>query len=1055
MKSLKKYFFLLIVVISWNIPLSGQHVKGTTAQVDEAIRLLHLADSLSETEQRQKAFEYAQQAASSFERAELWQKYWEANLLLAGISDYLGAQEQRLQYIHEVLERKKDQPEPLPGLLGLAYRYKGEVMISKGLLDSAQNYIQKSMGLLRQANLWDEYAFAYILTAVVDLNKEAFAAMELNLDSALAIADEHLEPGSSVYTVAYNLLVPYYKGIGEYDRAVDMVNKALGTLQTAQEWSLSDSVFLEGLYHNLGVIYSYKGDFDQAILYYQKALGLGDQLPRQTTERDAATYLSIGIALVEKAAFKKSVDYFYRAINDAIRANTKTTLAQAYQGICFAFNEQNLRDSSSRYLNLLRELDKDGDYPKKDITYRQIGIFHRDQGNYAYAIDTISLALELGRKKYEEPHPELTVSYSYLAEIYFLWDSLEQALQTYQEALKMYGLESGRNPLFSNPKLETLSKDPQTQNAIKGKARTLYRLFLKNKEKKYLEAAFSTYSLAINLTDALRLGYKAEGSKLRLMREELSVYEGGIATAIELYHLAGDKEYLKKAFEFAEKSKAVLLLQEVKSSGAKSLAGVPQSLLQQEKQLKIDLAFYRAELQKAEKAKNDRLLKLYQSYLFDLTSSFDSLKMTLEHDFPLYYKLTYNTETTPVAAVQQKLLGSDMAMIEFVEGDTAIYALLITQNDIFAHVLPKPETFESLMSAFQQGLTDHELIIQSPEKSWQLYVPAANGLYQLLLKPLITDLPEGTKRLIVVPDGALGYIPFEALLTDQVPQQNAGFLTLPYLIRDYTISYGYSASLLTESLDRPRRRLRKGECLAMAPEYDKDGAMTVDGGRGLRFKLGPLPYAKEEVTSIEQYFDGEFLLNKEADKGSFLKYAGSYSIIHLAMHGIIDHEQPMQSKLAFVKAETDEETYLYAYELLGQSLFADLVVLSACESGYGRLDRGEGIMSLARNFIHAGANGVVMSLWKVSDKASANIMGHFYQSLAAHKTVDQALKQAKLNYLEDADDLTAHPFYWAEFIGIGQQRVSSSDWMNYWIGGGIIILLLGGIFFFVKRKNSK
>ena len=1054
MKCSRKYFFLLQAVLLWSLSLSSQHAENVKGEPVDPEYLLRLADSLSETGQNQEAFTYAQRAAKIFHQSNLWQKYWESNLLLAEISDYLSGPAQRLVYINEVLQRKHGQPQPPSDMLGLAYRFKSEIFIRWEQYDSARYYISKSKAFLGQSESRQDYAFAYVVSAVVEYRSFAFDAMQTELDTALIIADTYLEPTDDVYPVTYQLFGALYEATGEYDQAINTANKALDNFQKIRMWNMSDSMFVEGLFHNLGVIYFNKGDYDQAILYLQSALNLGEKLPRDDLQRDAATYLSMGMAWVEKAKFRKSVDFFYKAINNALQENAEKTLISAYQGICFAFKEQKIQDSVSKYLAVLRSFGHIADYPKKDVTYRQIGLFLREEGNYQAAIDTFSLALEIVQERHGKSHPEVTACYNYIAETYMLQGAPDLAIQTYQKVLDSYGMKDKEKSGFSNPEHTILSRDPQMQNVVEGKAKALYSLYLKNKKRQYLDAAFSTFSLAIDLTDALRLGFKAKGSKLQLMREELSVYEGGIATAIELHRLSGDKKYLKKAFDFAEKSKSVLLLEEVKSSGAKSLAGVPENLLQHEKQLKIDLAFYESELQKAEKAKDNNRIKLYQSYLFNLTRSFDSLKTALEKQFPLYYKLSYNTQTTSVEDIQQKLLGADISMIEYVEGDTTIYAFLITADDIFAHILPKNQVFDSLMTAFQEGLTNYQLIVQRPQKSWQLYAPAAYELYHLLIEAVLPDLPADIKRLVVVPDGNLGYIPFEALLTQPPLAQNMSFLDLPYLILEYTISYGYSASLLAESLEHPPNLRRKGECLAMAPVYHDNGGLAgEDAERGIRSLLGPLPYAKEEVAQIAQYFDGKFLMNEAAVKESFLKYAGSYAIIHLAMHGIIDHEQPLQSKLAFVNTGSEEDTYLYAYELLGQSLFADLVVLSACESGYGRLDRGEGIMSLARNFIHAGASGVVMSLWKVSDKASAGIMGHFYQALSTHATVDQALKQAKLRYLDDADDLTAHPFYWADFIGIGQQSITASKWTAYWIGAGIILLMLAGISIFIMRKN--
>jgi CHAT domain-containing protein len=209
----------------------------------------------------------------------------------------------------------------------------------------------------------------------------------------------------------------------------------------------------------------------------------------------------------------------------------------------------------------------------------------------------------------------------------------------------------------------------------------------------------------------------------------------------------------------------------------------------------------------------------------------------------------------------------------------------------------------------------------------------------------------------------------------------------------------------------------------------------------------PIPGAKQEVENISEIFRSDRWTGKEATESTFIEKATGYAILHLAMHTIVNDENPMYSKLVFYQEEGQEEdNLLNTYELFDLSLNAEMAVLSACNTGYGKLQRGEGIMSLARGFLYAGVPSIVMTLWPIEDAATADIMKQFYENLAEGMQKDDALRKAKLDFLENTDMLTAHPHFWASFVNIGPAKplnhTQSSLSTLWWIGGGLILLLL-------------
>jgi CHAT domain-containing protein len=185
--------------------------------------------------------------------------------------------------------------------------------------------------------------------------------------------------------------------------------------------------------------------------------------------------------------------------------------------------------------------------------------------------------------------------------------------------------------------------------------------------------------------------------------------------------------------------------------------------------------------------------------------------------------------------------------------------------------------------------------------------------------------------------------------------------------------------------------------------------------------------------------------------------ANQYRVIHLATHSIVDDENPSFSRLIFsAGSDSTEDGHLHSYELYNLHLNADLVTLSACNTGFGKIQEGEGIMSLARGFAYAGCPNIVMSLWPASDKATAHLMEMFYQGLAAGLSKDAALRKAKLQYLNEADALSANPYFWSSFVFMGEPSPLKTTMPVRGvvaIMAGSILVISGLIYFIRNRKK--
>jgi CHAT domain-containing protein len=305
------------------------------------------------------------------------------------------------------------------------------------------------------------------------------------------------------------------------------------------------------------------------------------------------------------------------------------------------------------------------------------------------------------------------------------------------------------------------------------------------------------------------------------------------------------------------------------------------------------------------------------------------------------------------------------------------------------------------------------------------YAQTGHDLYQLLLAPV--ESRTNGKDLIIIPDGPLSVVPFDALLERRVNPQGDSGGALPYVLRDHAVSYAYSATVLLQGLRRNIERPADA-FVGFAPGF----AETADRAQSVR----PLPASRQEVTNVREMFDdragffggwfsdrSRIYVGADATAGR-VKSAGleRYRYVHLATHAVVDENHPALSRLLFA-AENGSADYgvLTLGDVYNLRLTADLVVLSACDTGRGEIARGEGIIGLTRGFLYAGASSLLVSLWPVSDEATARLMLDFYTELLKGQTKARALREAKLRSLTRNPE-HAKPFYWSSFVLVGDRR---------------------------------
>lgn len=517
-----------------------------------------------------------------------------------------------------------------------------------------------------------------------------------------------------------------------------------------------------------------------------------------------------------------------------------------------------------------------------------------------------------------------------------------------------------------------------------------------------------------------------------------------------------------------EKNKNAQLLSTLKSSNAAKLGNIDPQILAEEKAIKTSISKTKKKLLDAANNKDSLAILDYQEKLIALQTEYEEFSQKLKKIAPKYHELKYENQIPNLKEIQAQL-DENTAILEFQRTPVAVTIFQIFKDTVIYLQARHIYDIDPWVKKMRHALTSISMVKNSPETIYREYIYNAQKLAHALRFDSFFDKHPDINNLVIIPSGELNYIPFEALLYS-LPQDSSdmtNYRNLDYLIKHSKISYAYSTSLWAQNMQHQSKG-NKG-ILGFAASYDpakkpKSNANTPKHQQDLRGMLIDLPGARKEVNYLQELYAGDFYIGKDANEEQFKKIdRNQYNIVHLAMHGLLNKEHSFASSLAFTENSGNaEDDFVFAYELTQMPIETDLVVLSACETGYGKFRHGEGVASLARSFMYAGTPSLIMTLWEVNDHSTAEIMKLFYEGL--HNGLDKpaALQAAKLKYLERSKGIASHPFFWSPFVNLGNTNpvnLHSKNYAFYWnlgIGIGAALLLLIGYFIFrAKRKKTE
>jgi len=775
--------------------------------------------------------------------------------------------------------------------------------------------------------------------------------------------------------MALNNIGRTYDLLGEAQKAIDYDRQALELGRTLGQKGIEATSI-----NNIGIIYDWLGDSDKALEDYKQALAIF----RATNDRNG-----------EASSLNNIASFYVYTLNDP-----QTALEYTRQAL------QIRRDLGQRIFEA-NELDN-------------LGSMQNKLGDPRKAIEYHHQALEMRRALGHRPGEAMSLTN--LGAAHFALGEYQSAFDYFNQALSMHRTMGGKS-------MEAIS---------------LYGLAQVESRRGNLDAARSRMEEALNIIESLRGKAATQDLRASFLAKQQDYYEFHIDLLVRTHKQESDKHYDWAALQASERARSRSLLELLTEARIDVDQGIPAELKLRERITYGRIAFLQSRLIGAysEPKPDQEKIKALEEEMKKVDGEREQLNMEIREKHPRYASLEY---PAPLGLKEiQSLLDERTVLLEYALGKDASFLFAVTNNDFLVARLPASASIAEHVRALRETITAR------PQRSaWGKQINNSRELYRKLIEPA-GKLLSNKQKLIIVPSGILHYLPFEVLLSSgnekTLPVANA--TALPYLLRNYAISYVQSAGVLASLRTRAdEASVPKKSFLAFAdPDYGNEtGTETgfvrarVRGAFGDQksFKLDRLLESRREVEEIAKLHSKDqvdlFLGNQASEENVKAAGLGDYRYIHFATHGLLNENRPPYSGLILSLAnelstpqKTEpkpaqlEDGLLQVYEVFNLKLNADLVVLSACETGLGKDVKGEGLVGLTNAFLYSGARSVLVSLWNVQDHSTADLMVNLYREMDHNHDRGEALRQAKLKLIEGRR--YAQPYYWAPFVLVGERR---------------------------------
>lgn len=777
----------------------------------------------------------------------------------------------------------------------------------------------------------------------------------------------------------------------------------------------------------LGTIYKHLEKYDLAEQYYQRNIDFIENCP--VLEANAVSLVLaeqnlLGQLYTRTREFKKANYFFEKALQwekESYKKNKmyKNHVIRTFQKLTLNLIKQDSLDKALSYLNESQQYLYENDPFSKQSHLLYADIYSK-KGKEEKALNSLEIALKSFQKyRQNQPHQDVAEVYGKIAEFYLKQENFKEGLQAIVNAFNASGNKIKIAEVYENPKPKEVFSKTQLLYLLDIKLHLLVESYGASNE-----ICIQTIADLLNTFNELKSEFESKLDKQFLAEKVYPIFGHMLSVAYTAYKEKPSSDILELALNVSEKNKDFALLEALRATQANQYANVPKYILEKEAQLRTKITHLEKEIFDATKGNSS-----FSEELFKVKQNYYSFLDTIQKKYPQYHQLKYGNKTLDLTMIRNKVLDDTSTLITYSLAGNNLYAIVIgTAKQDFIK-LPFNATDRKSISEFYRVLSRPSI-----KDGVNKISTIAKDLYKKVLKEPLSGFKD--ENITIIPDAELHYLPFDLL------QENDSFL-----LETKSISYGNSVTSLLEL--NQREGVKENKMLAYAPSFL--GAVTANADR----QFGKLLYNDDEVQNIEAFYNTESVFNEKATLKNFITQTSKFNIFHLASHASANDTYPDYSYLAFSEIEgTKEDHVLYVKDLYDMSLNADMVTLSACQTGIGRLQKGQGMMSLSKGFYYAGAKSLVTTLWKINDKSTVKLMGFFYEGLSKGKSKKEALRDAKLTYLETTEDeLLKHPYYWAAFTVSGNvsplQSSTSSIW--WWCLGGFVCI---GAFLWYRKKAS-
>jgi tetratricopeptide (TPR) repeat protein len=832
-----------------------------------------------------------------------------------------------------------------------------------------------------------------------------------------------------------------YSSLGEMQKALEKYNEALPIWRAIGE-RRSEATTL----NNLGLAYSSLGEMQKALEKYNEAL----PIRRATGDRsgEAITLGNIGAIYVSLGDLQKAREKYNEALSifQAIGERRSEAIALNNIGLVYDLSGevQKAQDMYGKALLISRAV---RDRSSEATTLNNIGRLHDSAGEVQKALEKYNEALPISRAIGDRDTEAIALNN--IGRAYNSLGEMQKALENHNEALAIRRSIGDRI----------------------GEAGTLLGIARAEEKRGSLSLARQAIEQAINVVESLRANIASQEFRASYLASQQDFYQSYVDILMQMHEQNPTGGFDAVALAVSERARARSLLELLAEARADIRQGVDSSLLERERSLQQRLtAKAAAQIKLSTRKQNSAQAEAMAKEIASITAEYEELQAQIRASSPRYAALT-QPQPLSLSEIQQQVLDPETLLLEYSLGEDASYLFVVSNTSITSHRLPKQAAIEAatrqvreLLTAPQPRPGDSSITLKARiRKARADYWPQAAALSRMLLGPATQQL--GTKRLLIVADGALQYLPFGALPVPETPRRGDGEtgrpegnpprppVALTPLMVEHEIVHLPSASTLAVL----RRELagRKPAPRAVAvladPVFSADDARVKlaalahnaragkekpKGGPSeltraltdVRGDLARLLMSRDEAQAILSLTPANSRLEaldfRASRATSTSDELGQYRIVHFATHGLLNSQHPNLSGLVLSLVDErgqPQDGFLQLHEVFNLRLPAELVVLSACQTGLGKEIKGEGLVGLTRGFMYAGAARVMASLWQVDDAATAGLMKRFYQGMLKEgKRPAAALRAAQVEMWKRPQ--WQSPYYWGAFVLQGEWK---------------------------------